>query len=182
MDAWSNWQSDTHPICHVCKRSLPLCRRESCRRRMPSNFPHQKGTVMLAMLVSFTSATGIRLKYSFLNSLWHASQEAQLTRVDLTSGAQTKIASLRSSTNGEEGGPHGLAVQSGFAYVCDCPEHGASLTRVDLASGAKTIVANLTSPSGCAVGGGFAYVVEQGRVDGQLVQVSLPDASRSSDT
>jgi sugar lactone lactonase YvrE len=50
-------------------------------------------------------------------------QEAQLTRIDLHSatGAQTRIAGLRSSTGGTEGGPHGLAVAGGAAFVCECP-------------------------------------------------------------
>ena len=84
----------------------------------------------------------------------------------------------RSSTGGDEGGPHGLAIQGGAAFVCDCPADAASLTRVELSSGAKTIVANLTSPSGCAVGGNFAYVVEQGYNDGQLLSVSLKDSTK----
>jgi DNA-binding beta-propeller fold protein YncE len=103
--------------------------------------------------------------------------EAQLTRVNLKSGEQTKICSLRSSSGGEEGGPHGLAVQGDYAYVCDCPENYASLTRVDISSGEKYIITNLTSPSGCAVSGNFAYVVEQGATSGALVRVSLPSPS-----
>ena len=106
---------------------------------------------------------------------------AQLTRIDLRTGAQAKVAGLRSSTGGEEGGPHGLAVGSNegdFAYVCDCPSEGAALVRVALASGTKTIAANLTSPSGCAVSGNFAYIVEQGGTDGQLVSVRLADGKK----
>ena len=38
---------------------------------------------------------------------------AQLTRIDLRTGAQTKVAELRSSTGGDEGGPHGLAIEDG---------------------------------------------------------------------
>jgi sugar lactone lactonase YvrE len=110
---------------------------------------------------------------------------AQLTRIDLRTGAQAKVAGLRSSTGGEEGGPHGLAVgaagkglPSEFAYVCDCPSEGAALVRVALASGTKTIAANLTSPSGCAVAGNFAFIVERGGTDGQLVSVRLADGKK----
>ena len=98
--------------------------------------------------------------------------EAQLTRIDLYSGAQTKIAALRSSTGGDEGGPHGLALQGHFAYVCECPAGAASLTRVNLLNGNKIQVVPLESPSGCAVGGNHAFVVEQGK-NGKLVQVNL---------
>ena len=97
---------------------------------------------------------------------------AQLTKIDLRSGLQTKVAGLRSSTGGDEGGPHGLAIEGDNAYVCECPAGAAALTQVNLQSGAKTQIAPLNSPSGCAVGGGYAFVVEQGR-SGQLVQVEL---------
>eukprot|EP00940_MAST-03C_sp_MAST-3C-sp2_P000288 g288.t1 len=102
---------------------------------------------------------------------------AQLTRANMRTGRQYKIASLQSSHDGEEGGPHGLAVIGNYAYVCDCPADAASLTRVDLTNGETTVVTNLTSPSGCAVDGAgrFAYVVEQGTSDGQLVRVDLRD-------
>ena len=98
--------------------------------------------------------------------------KAQLTRIDLRSGVQTKVAELRSSTGGDEGGPHGLAVEGDFAYVCLCPAGAASLTRVNLLNGNKTQVVPLNSPSGCAVGANHAFVVEQGE-NGQLVQVNL---------
>ena len=104
---------------------------------------------------------------------------AQLTRIDLQSGAQTMVASLRSSTGSDEGGPHGLAIEGGSAFVCDCPADAAALVQVELSSGTKSIVSNLTSPSGCAVGGRFAYVVEQGSIDGQLVRVSLKDGTKT---
>jgi len=98
---------------------------------------------------------------------------AQLTRVNIQTGLQTKVVGLRSSTDGEEGGPHGLAVQGGSAFVCECPAGASTITRVNLSTGIKVTVANLTSPSGCAVGGNFAYAVEQGSTDGQLVRVRL---------
>ena len=104
---------------------------------------------------------------------------AQLTRIDLSSGAQTKVAGLRSSTGGDEGGPHGLAIEGGNAYVCECPAGAASLTQVSLGNGTKRQIAPLTSPSGCAVGGGFAFVVEQGSTDGQLVQIDLSTGAKA---
>ena len=78
---------------------------------------------------------------------------AQLTSIRLgTPGTPyTKVAGLQSSTDGDEGGPHGLAVFGDAAFVCECPVGKATLTRITLASGAKTTVATLTSPSGCAV-------------------------------
>ena len=97
---------------------------------------------------------------------------AQLTKIDLRSGKQTKIAGLRSSTGGDEGGPHGLAIEGDNAYVCECPAGAAALMRVNLHNGTKTQIAPLDSPSGCAVGSGYAFVVEQGR-SGQLVRVEL---------
>jgi len=103
---------------------------------------------------------------------------AQLTKIDLSSGKQTFVAGLRSSTSGEEGGPHGLAIEGNNAYVCECPEGTASLTQVNLQSGTKTQVVPLNSPSGCAVGGGYAFVVEQGR-SGQLVQVELSTGGKT---
>lgn len=103
---------------------------------------------------------------------------AQLTKIDLRTGVQTKIAGLRSSTGGDEGGPHGLAIEGDDAYVCECPAGAASLTRVDLRNGTKARVASLDSPSGCAVGGGYAFVVEQGQ-SGQLVQVALGTGSKT---
>ena len=104
---------------------------------------------------------------------------AQLTKIDLRTGAQTKIAGLRSSTVGDEGGPHGLAIEGDSAFVCECPADAASLTEVDLLHGTKTQVAPLSSPSGCAVGGGHAFVVEQGR-SGQLVQVELATGAKTT--
>ena len=95
---------------------------------------------------------------------------AQLTRVDLATGAQTKVAPLLS--------PHGLAAVDGDAYVCEWGAH--AITRVNLATGAKTRVAPLLSPSGCAVGGGYAYAVEQGESDGSLVRVSLQTADKTT--
>jgi len=94
---------------------------------------------------------------------------ARLTRIDLASGAKTEIAGLLS--------PHGLAVDGDAAFVCEWGAH--QLTRVDLASGSKVRVAGLSSPSGCAVGGGYAYAVEQGDPDGQLVNISLTDGTKS---
>ena len=106
--------------------------------------------------------------------------EAQLTRIDLHSGMQTKIAGLRSSTGGDEGGPHGLAIEGAHAYVCECPAGAAALTQVSLVNGTKTQIAPLNSPSGCAVGGGFAYVVEQGSTDGQLMQIELHTGAKTT--
>lgn len=95
---------------------------------------------------------------------------AQLTRIDLASGAQTKVAGLL--------GPHGLDASGGDAYVCEWGAH--QLTRVDLKSGTKTRVAPLASPSGCAVGGGYAYAVEQGDTDGSLVSISLSSGAKAT--
>ena len=103
---------------------------------------------------------------------------AQLTRIDLRTGAQNKVAGLRSSTGGDEGGPHGLAIAGESAFVCECPADAASLTEVDLHNGTKTQIAPLSSPSGCAVGGGYGFVVEQGR-SGQLVQVELRTGAKT---
>ena len=105
---------------------------------------------------------------------------AQLTRINIQSGSQTRIALLRSSRNGEEGGPHGLAIQGDSAYVCECPEGDASLTKVNLHNGNKTQVVALRSPSGCAVGGSHAFVVEQGEDDGSLVMVDLKTHVKST--
>ena len=103
---------------------------------------------------------------------------AQLTKIDLRTGTQTKVAGLRSSTGGDEGGPHGLAIEGESAFVCECPAGAAALTQVNLRNGTKTQVAPLDSPSGCAVGGGHAFVVEQGR-SGQLVQVALRTGAKT---
>lgn len=103
---------------------------------------------------------------------------AQLTKIDVRSGTQTKIAELRSSTGGDEGGPHGLAIEGQNAYVCECPADAAALTQVNLHNGSKTQIAPLISPSGCAVGGKYAFVVEQGR-SGQLVQVELATGDKT---
>ena len=104
--------------------------------------------------------------------------EAQLTKIDLRTGTQTKVAGLRSSTGGDEGGPHGLAIEGDNAFVCECPAGAAALTQVNLDNGTKTQIVPLNSPSGCAVGSGYAFVVEQGR-SGQLVQVELATGSKT---
>ena len=103
---------------------------------------------------------------------------AQLTRINLQSGVQTKIAGLRSATGGDEGGPHGLAIEGDYAYVCECPTGAAALTRVSLLDGTKAQVSPLRSPSGCAVGSGHAFVVEQGR-SGELVQINLRTGNKT---
>lgn len=90
-------------------------------------------------------------------------KSAHLTRVDIRTGAITRLIELES--------PHGLAVRGETAYVCEWGAH--ALTAVNLSTGVKRSVAPLFSPSGCAVGNGVAFAVEQGDTTGQLVQVDL---------
>lgn len=92
-----------------------------------------------------------------------------LVRVTLSSGDQKEICELKS--------PHGMAVEGGYAYVCEWGTH--QLTKVDLKSGVKVSVAKLNSPSGCAVGGGYAYAVEQGS-HGSLVQITLKSGAKKT--
>jgi len=99
----------------------------------------------------------------------HRKAAAQLTRINITSGEQTKVAPLKS--------PHGMDVDGSNAYICEWGEH--QLTRVDLESGQKVRVAGLESPSGCAVGGGYAYAIEQGD-PGELVKISLSSGAKTT--
>lgn len=94
---------------------------------------------------------------------------AQLTRINMTSGEQTKIAPLKS--------PHGMDIDGNTAYVCECGER--QVTRVDLVSGTKVRVAGMNDNSGCAVGGGYVYAIEEGS-RGELVKISVKSGETST--
>lgn len=92
----------------------------------------------------------------------------QLTRINITSGEQTKVAPLES--------PHGMAVDGTIAYVC---ESGAGqVTKVDLQTGLKERVAAMRDNSGCAVSGGHVFAIEEGSV-GQLVKISITSGAKT---
>ena len=83
----------------------------------------------------------------------------QLTRVNVSTGAKSRVAPLHS--------PSGCAIDessgssSSYAYAVEQGDPGA-LVRIDLSSGAKlTLIDDLAEPNGVAVCGGYAYATER---------------------